>query len=60
MVEVVAFQNLCPVDVELTSWNEFGILRAGGYLQWWNIAAAFEGSTLDLNSLSVVCGHAFL
>jgi len=51
--DVLAIQNLCPTEVELTSWNEFGTVRAGGYLQWRNMAAVFEGSTLDLNSLPV-------
>ena len=51
--DVLAIQNLCPIEVELTSWNEFGTVRAGGYLQWRNMAAVFEGSTLDLNSLPV-------
>ena len=51
--DVLAIQCLCPADLELTSFNEFGTLRAGGYLQWRNLAAAFEGSTLDLNSLPV-------
>jgi hypothetical protein len=51
--DILAMQYLCPTDVELTSWNDFGSVRAGGYLQWRNMAAVFEGSTLELDALPV-------
>jgi len=53
--EVLVKQCLCPADLQLVAFKDFGTLRAGGgHLQWRNVAVALESGILDLCDPSVV------
>src|SRR5207237_7426078 len=52
--EVYGNQDICPHELPLSEYREFGTLRSGAYLQWHNIYRALSQGTLSFDQPSVV------